>query len=89
MIDRVNGVVAEYQLQGYTENGVGTFGAIIGTVNVTGCFRTEAIRHTLTDRELALGDFSDGRFAWKLDSPVIFKTPIPMRGKQGLWEARI
>lgn len=35
--------------------------------------------------ERALGDFTPGRYAWQLESPVAFPEPIPWRGKQGLW----
>lgn len=32
------------------------------------------------------GDFSPGRFAWLLGEVKEVKPPIPMKGKQGLWE---
>ena len=62
------------------------FGAIVGTAYLTDCFKTESIRDRLTARELALGDYSDGRYAWCLSAPVLYEQPIPARGKQGLWE---
>lgn len=37
------------------------------------------------NRERLLGDYSPGRFAWVLQNPVMFKTPIPACGKQGWW----
>lgn len=37
------------------------------------------------NRERLLGDYSPGRFAWVLQNPVMFKTPIPAHGKQGWW----
>lgn len=39
----------------------------------------------LDNRERLLGDYSPGRFAWVLQNPVMFKTPIPAHGKQGWW----
>ena len=61
------------------------YGAVIGTVEIVDCVPVEEIMHTLTEREQALGDYSPGRFAWVLQNPVMFDTPIPARGKQGWW----
>jgi hypothetical protein len=41
---------------------------------------------TETKDELRLGDFSVGRFAWKLEKVRRFKNPFPIRGRQGLFE---
>lgn len=37
-----------------------------------------------TEREIALGDWTPGRYAWELANvkPI---APIPVKGKQGLW----
>lgn len=68
-------------------------GALIGTISVTACQHTETIyapgswssmSHVeRTDYEC--GDFSEGRYAWRGQEPVIFKTPIPWKGSQGLF----
>lgn len=62
------------------------YGAVIGTVEIVDCVPVEEIENTLTERERILGDFSPGRFAWVLQNPVMFDTPIPARGQQGWWE---
>lgn len=38
-----------------------------------------------TEKEIALGDWTPGRYAWELANvkPI---TPVPAKGKQGLWE---
>lgn len=61
------------------------YGAVIGTVEIVDCVPAEEVMRTLTERERALGDYSPGRFAWVLQNPVMFDTPIPARGKQGWW----
>ena len=61
------------------------YGAVIGTVEIVDCVRVEEIRDSLTERERALGDYSPGRFAWVLQNPEMFDTPIPARGNQGWW----
>lgn len=36
--------------------------------------------------ELSFGDYSDGRWAWLLNNPRAFPTPIPARGALKIWE---
>jgi hypothetical protein len=36
--------------------------------------------------EYHFGDFSYGRFAWKLENPIEFDEPIAAKGSLGLWE---
>lgn len=61
------------------------FGVVCGTVEIADCFPVESLMGNLTEQELALGDYSPGRFAWALRDPVMFDTPIVARGKQGWW----
>ena len=71
----------------YTECGIRTdYGAVVGTVEIVDCVPVEKIMDKLTPLEMALGDYSPGRFAWVLENPVMFDTPIPARGQQGWWE---
>lgn len=73
------------------------FGAIIGKVKLVDTCDTLTIKTfpqwgqgkesaTLTEQELAFGDYSDDRFGWLLSDPVVFEKPIPAKGKLGLWE---
>ncbi len=62
-------------------------GAIIGSVLITDCVRTEDIRETLSAQELAFGDYRDGRLAWITARPRLFKNPIMnVSGALSLWE---
>jgi hypothetical protein len=61
-------------------------GAIIGKVILTDCMKSEWVRDRVGKDELMLGDFSNGRYAWKLSDPEMFKEPIPARGFQRIWE---
>ena len=38
-----------------------------------------------TEKEMQLGDWTPGRYAWELDNVRILPEPIPAKGKQGLW----
>lgn len=71
------------------------FGAIVGQVNLVRTLRAEDwIVEKQSDKEnrdrwnqeFAYGDYSTGRFAWELQSPVLFNKPIPARGSQGFWQ---
>lgn len=60
-------------------------GSALCVVDLVDVHRVEAVRDQLRDEELAFGDYSDGRYAWKLRLMTKFRHPVPMRGKQGLW----
>ncbi len=59
------------------------FGCVIATGWLTGCLATAGL--SVDDMERALGDFSPGRFAWRIDRVSRLATPVPMRGAPGLW----
>lgn len=69
-------------------------GALIGTIAVNGCEKTETIfppgkmYSTFTPEERAnyeCGDFHEGRYAWEGSDPIMFATPIPFKGAQGIF----
>lgn len=39
----------------------------------------------INQKEALLGDYSIGRFAWRTTNLRKLKTPVPIRGHQGLW----
>lgn len=68
------------------------FGAIIGSVTLAEVLRIDRLDfppeqiNRLTLEERAFGDYSPGRFAWMLETPVCFYQPIQIRGALQLWE---
>lgn len=61
-------------------------GALLGTVQLRRCLRSEEISlDALGDIERAVGDFSPGRWAWVLEQPERFLSPIPCPGKLGVF----
>lgn len=65
------------------------YGAIVGSVVVTGCITSDAWRfeNFPTDndeilKEALMGNYEPGRFIASLESPVFFKEPIPFKGRQ-------
>jgi hypothetical protein len=61
------------------------FGAILSAHRLIDCHPVERIRDNLSPLELALGDYSDGRFAWEMPLIKCPAKPIKAQGKQGLW----
>ena len=61
-------------------------GCILATAELVDCIRiTPEYIATLTPDELALGDYTPGRYAWKLANVKKLPEPIPAKGRQGLW----
>ena len=60
-------------------------GVILCVVDLIDCVPTEKIRDGLTQLERAMGDYSDGRFAWMTKHVRRIKPAIPYRGMQGLF----
>lgn len=63
-------------------------GSALCIVDLVDCVPTENIGG-LTMQERAFGDYSRGRYAWKLSNLRRFEKPIPMRGAQGLFNSPI
>jgi len=65
-------------------------GAVVGVAMLSWVHRTEQLEKvaslTLTDTERAFGDFSPGRYAWRLDRALKLRRPNPARGARGLWD---
>lgn len=57
------------------------FGAAVCIATMTDCIPTAMI----APRERTFGNFTPGRWAWKLENVRIFAQPVPCPGAQGLW----
>jgi activating signal cointegrator 1 len=59
------------------------FGKIVGIGMLVDCVPTSQIKTGLSEREISLGDYSEGRWAWKFEEmrPI---EPIGMKGALGL-----
>jgi hypothetical protein len=64
-------------------------GVVVATVVLLHCVTVEHLAkapHILTPTERAFGNYSSGRYAWRLWNPRPLAEPIPARGLLGLWE---
>jgi len=60
-------------------------GAICAIGVLTECVPTDGLRAKLEGNAKYLGDFTDGRFAWRIEHVQRLVTPLPYSGRQGLW----
>lgn len=62
-------------------------GAIVGMVELVSVHHTEDVLQHISGQEIAFGDYGPGRYAWKLENPVLFETPIPCAGALSIWDS--
>lgn len=62
------------------------FGAAVCLVELTSCISTDVLPGNQYLSEKEFGDYSPGRYAWKLKLIERFAKPIPVKGKQGFFE---
>jgi hypothetical protein len=62
-------------------------GAALCMVDLVDVIPTKTIdlERRISSQEWSFGNYTWGRFAWKLENVRVFKQPIPCRGYQGLW----
>jgi hypothetical protein len=64
------------------------FGCALCVVRVVDCVPVESIEASLGLRERALGDYSPGRFAWQTEMVKVLRVPVPVLGRQGLFNLK-
>ena len=61
-------------------------GVAIALVDLVDCIEmTEDFINEQSETERCCGHWESGRFAWKLDNVQPLPLPVPIKGKQGLW----
>jgi hypothetical protein len=65
-----------------------SYGSILCVVDIVSCEPTEQVVTKLSLREQLYGDYSAGRFAWRLDNVRRFPKPIELAGHQGIFHWR-
>jgi activating signal cointegrator 1 len=61
-------------------------GAILCVCRLVACYPSNEHYYEVDDKERAFGDWSPGRFVWKLEVVKVPATPIPYAGKQGIFQ---
>lgn len=62
-------------------------GMLLGSVIIDSCeLVTEEFLEDLSDAEKAFGWFNIGGYAWRQRRPQMLEHPIPIQGKQGIYE---
>ena len=60
------------------------YGKIIVLCDLKDCIRTIDCRKDIHGVDRILGDYSVGRWAWRLENVRVLKNPIPFKGMQGI-----
>jgi activating signal cointegrator 1 len=76
-----------------------SLGCIIGSIEVISCYQIQVRDDKISYwdgkpdlyfindyREIAFGDYREGRYAWICQNPKIFQTPIPYKNGQGYYQ---
>lgn len=58
-------------------------GAFVAIAWLRDCLSTEAVRPDVVDEDC--GDWTPGRYAWRLTRLIALPVPVVGRGQQGLW----
>jgi hypothetical protein len=61
-------------------------GALVAVADLVDCISTDVLCPKISLQEKSFGDYSPRRFGWVLDNIRHLKTPIPLRGQQGLFD---
>jgi hypothetical protein len=61
------------------------YGELVCLVDLVDCIPVENIRNTLSAKELAYGNYDDGRFAFEMELVQSINTNMQVRGQQGLF----
>jgi activating signal cointegrator 1 len=64
-------------------------GCIVGVGYMTSIDLARYVDPVISVQERALGDYSEGRFAWHFSRMVALATPLPCKGRQGLWNTPV
>lgn len=75
-----------YEEFGCSWNETLPYGAVLGTVRLTGCYGTDHQDiHKADDDEKAVGDWGPGRFCWELSDVKALNGQLPFKGAQGFF----
>lgn len=61
-------------------------GKALCVVELVDCLATDNMTTAQIGNDDRYGDFTPGRYAWKLENVRAFKKPFPIRGAQGLFD---
>lgn len=75
-----------HELHGVIDPENPPLGVIVGTGRLVEIVTSEEAIRTIKPLERALGDWSPGRYGWRIHKPKLLTAPIPAGGKQGLWD---
>jgi hypothetical protein len=61
------------------------YGAVLCVCDIVACVQSETGRNHISERDLLYGNWSDGRFGWRLENVRRLPAPIALKGHQGFF----
>lgn len=61
------------------------YGVVLCIADIVACVQIDTGRNHVSQRELTYGDWSPGRYAWRLENIRPLPEPIPLKGMQGFF----
>lgn len=61
------------------------YGVVLCVADIIACVSTQTAKQHISKRELYYGDWSEGRFAWRIENVRPLPKPIPLTGRQGFF----
>jgi hypothetical protein len=60
-------------------------GMVVAVGRLAACTEAGRVARDLTSADRAAGNFTPGRFAWRVEDVRALKAPVPLTGRQGLF----
>lgn len=61
-------------------------GAVLGTCLMTAVYDAGKLATKIGRMESELGNYEEGRYAWRMENPEIYPAPVWVGGQQGIWK---
>ena len=65
------------------------FGAVVCVVKVVRCWTSEGAKERITPKEAGWGNYGPNRFAWELEMVRVLEHPLPVMGRQGIFNVEL
>ena len=67
-------------------------GAVIAVCNLVDCREITKLYRLYglpEEPDLSFGDYSVGRYVWKLENPILLPEPVPVKGQRSIWKWQV
>lgn len=61
-------------------------GGVVGTCLLTAVYDAGKLSLKIGRMEYELGNYAEGRYAWRMENAELYPTPVWVSGQQGIWK---